>query len=956
MSSNPPKTPPQLLQLFNGTPESIEVSNKNIQTAHKALLDKIVAENTIETATFNSILRPILLFEDANNQVKWGNFLYFRVSPNKAIRDASRQANAGSQSYEVDCSMREDIFRLIDAAYASRESQGLDEESLRLLERERRKYVQNGLLLPPGPQRQRFGEITKHISQLCSEAMEHLDESTAGFWTTPEALEGLLGKELDVVDLEKGTGDQEGQVKLTFGGDHYVSLMKFAVKEDTRRDYLIAESNFANANKALFQEIIRLRDETARMIGYPNHAALKIANKMAKTPEAVAAFLDDLIARTKDGAEQDVARMLEYKKKFCEEHSLDFDGKFYFWDRLFYSRMRKNVEFGVDDHEIAQYFPVEGTIEKCSSPTGAAADVVWHPEVQIYAVWDSEEYGGEFCGYLYLDLFPREGKYKQDMTLTIGPGCTKADGTRHYASTTLVCNLTRPSTTQPALLKHHDVETIFHELGHAMDTLSCRTNYERSADLPQDGIEIPSNMLEHWCWDARVLKYFSQHWQTGEAIPNELAAKLARVKQLHATLGLQYSLVRSVFDLQIHNFASHEEAQNVDCGVLCNQIQHDISAMSGPADIGMGMNWGNSHLTYDHLLDGYDAGYYTYYWSQVIGADMFYSMFQADPFSKVQGQRYRRLIIEKGGSRNAEQSLEEFLGRKPNAEAFQRKELLADRAARREAAQSVPRSPPSALQPLPIKLKPHVYACPSHAGSPAPPCTIQSEIMRRDAMEGPRLEAIYQPPQMPACGWREASYKYGLEHLLLKLGLFPGSVISHLLIDSLITMYKFTILSVLLGAAIATPVAELEPAGLDKRCIGQGQFCNTGVPCCANLYCGNNKLCSSCVSQGQFCNTGVPCCNGLYCGNNKLCSSCVSQGQFCNTGVPCCSGLYCGNNKLCSSCVGQGQFCNTGVPCCNGLYCGNNKLCSSCVPRGQFCNTGVPCCAGLFCGTNKLCA
>lgn len=332
---------------------------------------------------------------------------------------------------------------------------------------------------------------------------------------------------------------------------------------------------------------------------------------MAKTPEAVHAFLEDMAARTKDGAQRDVARMIEYKKTFCEERGLAFDGKLYYWDRLFYSRLRKNAEFGVDDHEVSQYFPVEGTITRmldvfsqflslefvrlspadCArlSPTGVAADVLWHPEVAIYAVWDTADRGGAFCGYLYLDLFPRDGKYKQDMTLPFGPGCTKADGTRHYASTGLVCNLTRPSATKPALLKHNDVETIFHELGHAMDTLSCRTRFERSAGLPQDGIEIPSSMLEHWCWDARVLKRFSRHWQTGEAIPEELVAKLARVKNLNVSLGWQLWLVRPMFDLHVHNFASHQEAKDVDCGVLYNQMQAELSALSGPADIGMGM-------------------------------------------------------------------------------------------------------------------------------------------------------------------------------------------------------------------------------------------------------------------------------------------------------------------------------------------------------------------------------
>ncbi|KAJ4158162.1 uncharacterized protein LMH87_008701 [Akanthomyces muscarius] len=116
-------------------------------------------------------------------------------------------------------------------------------------------------------------------------------------------------------------------------------------------------------------------------------------------------------------------------------------------------------------------------------------------------------------------------------------------------------------------------------------------------------------------------------------------------------------------------------------------------------------------------------------------------------------------------------------------------------------------------------------------------------------------------------------------------------------------MYKLFLVVSILGAAVAEPVAEPEPAAagldLDKRCTGQGQFCNNGIPCCPNLYCGSNRICSTCTGQGQFCNNGVPCCNGLYCGNNRICSSCVGRGQFCNNGVPCCAGLYCGNNRIC---------------------------------------------------------
>lgn len=245
-TNNPSQTPPQLLHLFNGTPDQIAASDKNIQEAHKALLDDIVAKNTLETATFDSILRPILLFEDASGQEKWGNFMYHRVSPYKSVREASRQASLRSDEYEVDCAMREDVFRLVDAAYATRDSQGLDEESLRLLERERRKYVQNGLLLPEVSQRLRFKEIRRRIDRLCSEAMAHLDESTAGFWAEPETLEGILGKDFELHDLEQGMGAEKGKVKITFADDHYVSTMRFATRESTRRDYFIAQANFVS--------------------------------------------------------------------------------------------------------------------------------------------------------------------------------------------------------------------------------------------------------------------------------------------------------------------------------------------------------------------------------------------------------------------------------------------------------------------------------------------------------------------------------------------------------------------------------------------------------------------------------------------------------------------------------------------------------------------------------------
>ncbi|TQV99008.1 hypothetical protein V2A60_007299 [Cordyceps javanica] len=677
MTSNTRKTPPQLLQLFNRTPESIASSDVQMQAEHKALLDRIADEVTPETATFASVLRPVLLHEDVSDQGKWGNFMYSRVSADKPTRDASRQSIREWEEYEIECGAREDVSRLIDAAYATRGAQNLDRESIRLLERERLKYQQKGMLIEDDKERQRFKDIQKRISQLCSEAIERLDESTAGIWFTPEQLVGVDGNGITIAGLEKGTGENEGKFKVSFISDHSIAVMRYAERESTRREYFIAEQNMANENASLFKEVIQLRDEAARMIGFPNHASLRIANKMAKTPETVNAFLNDLE----------------------EQRGIEFDKSIYLWDRLFYSRMRKNVEFGIEDTEISKYFPVKPTIQgllgifsqilgveyaalsrdDCArlSPTGVAEDVLWHEEVEIYEVWDDEANGGQFCGYLYLDLFPREGKYKQDMTLPIGPGCTKADGTRHYASTALVCNLSRPSPNQTALLQHHDLITVFHELGHGMDTLCCRTQYERSADLEQDCIEIPSSMLEYWCWEPAILKSLSSHCETGEKIPAELVANLCRLKNVHANIGNRLGLVRDMFDYKVHTFATHDDAKAADCTLICNQLIHDVSGMKGPEHLGMGMDWGCNYLTFDHVLSGYDAGMYAYRWSEVVSADMYYSQFKQDPLSREQGQRYRRMIMEHGGSRDFMESLTEFLGRAPNAEAYQREEIVS---------------------------------------------------------------------------------------------------------------------------------------------------------------------------------------------------------------------------------------------------------------------------------------
>ncbi|KAJ3499294.1 hypothetical protein NLG97_g459 [Lecanicillium saksenae] len=682
--------PPQPPPLFNGTAESIIADIKSLFESHRAILDKIVAEVTPATATFETVLKPILLSENEADKVKWVNGFYQLASPEAALRDASREVEELIDEFDIECDTREDLFSLINAAHASRHSQGLDGESLHLLEKEYQRNVRNGLLLPAGPDRERFKAAQKEISSLCLSAQKVLDEDTDGVWFRPDELEGIPEDDIEIDELEKGTGENEGKVKVTFKYDHLVPLYTYAMHEATRRTYMLAVVNRANVNAPVFQKIIELRDEAARLVGFRNHAEYKISGRMAKTPERVNAMLQSIKDLTEEGLKIDIATLLEYKKRDCEERGAPFDGKLYFWDKLFYARVRRSKEFSVDEVATSQYFPAESTFNAMLkvfeelfgfvfmqlnegdraklSPTGKSDDIAWHPDASIYSVWNDDESGSGFQGYLYLDLQSRDNKYSHDACFTLQSGFMHQDGSEFYPSTVLLCNLPKPSANKPALLKHDDVVTIFHELGHAIHTLTTKSRYSRARDVEGDFLEAPSQMLENWCWTPSVLKRISGHWDTGKPIPDEMITRLVAAKNMNAALSARDSVHTALFDMFIHSGESQEQVKAMNCCKIWNELRTELTGLQGPED--MGLEWGHAHLIIDHFITGYDAGYYGYLFSEVFSADMFYSAFKKDPMSKTQGRRYRHAILERGGTMDELKYLTEFLGREPNPEAF----------------------------------------------------------------------------------------------------------------------------------------------------------------------------------------------------------------------------------------------------------------------------------------------
>ena len=356
----------------------------------------------------------------------------------------------------------------------------------------------------------------------------------------------------------------------------------------------------------MFKEAILLRDEAARLLGYPDHASFRIEDKMAKSPKTVLDFLNDLKVRLAPGGVKEIEHLVEIKKADVASRGESFDGNYYLWDHRFYDRLMIEQEYSIDENAIAEYFPLRPTIggmlkifeelfglvfveltpedRARLSPTGKAEDISWHEDVTIFSVWDDAGEGGGFVGYLYLDLHPRPGKYGHAANFNLQPGYEQSNGTRRYPATALVCNFSKPTPTKPSLLKHDEVVTLFHELGHGIHDLAGRCRYSRfhGTSTVRDFVEAPSQMLENWCWTPSQLKFLSKHWTTGESIPDSLIEKLIATKHVNAGLFNLRQLHFGLFDMAVHSPKSHAELEALDISKLYNDLRVQIAGMKGP--------------------------------------------------------------------------------------------------------------------------------------------------------------------------------------------------------------------------------------------------------------------------------------------------------------------------------------------------------------------------------------
>jgi thimet oligopeptidase len=582
------------------------------------------------------------------------------TSTNAVVRDTATEALKQLEEWSVGLDYREDVYRAVKA-YADTKPK-LKDEDAKLLYETVRDYRRAGLELPK-PQRDEVERMRKDLSRLTTDYESNITKAEKKVKFTKAELEGVPEDFLQQIK----TGDDEYTVmaNITF---HYLAVMDNAKREDTRKRLITEHDNLARAeNIPLLEKILPLRDNVAKKLGYKTWADYVTEVKMVKNAATAIDFLDQL----KTGLQPKFdAELAEFRKIKVRETG-DTNAQIQIWDWRYFSNQLKKEKYTVDAEQLRVFFPyqrvLEGMFNIYQSIFGVKFEAVeppykWIGDLQLYAVSDSKT--DEPLGLFYLDMFPRTGKYNHFAQFGIIEGKLLADGKYQRPTVALICNFPAPVNGKPSLLEHQEVETLFHEFGHAMHSILTRAKYARfsGTSVPRDFVEAPSQMLENWVWDKKVLDSFAADYRDpSKKIPAEILAKLKEARL--ATEGTRYrrQLSFGLMDLALHTQIHNDNAK--EALPLSNKVLSDVFLPMVPD---------TAFVAYFGHLMHYDAGYYGYAWADAIAADMA-TVFEHAPngyFDQSAGRRLRKEVYEVGDSRDVNISIEKFLGRKRSVEPF----------------------------------------------------------------------------------------------------------------------------------------------------------------------------------------------------------------------------------------------------------------------------------------------
>lgn len=608
------------------------------------------AERTFE----NTIMGYERAFDNYGNALGMSGFLSY-VSTDKQFRDAANDLQMQISQYMVDVATRRDVYKAIREYIDT--NPRLDPVQAKLVKEMLIGFKNSGMDLNDADL-EKFKALNKEKAEYIIKFDKNIQEYKDPLAVTQEQLRGL-GEDY----IQKLSKTDDGKYLVTLDYPDYVPFMQNADDEQARKEL---EFKFnrrgGQENVELLEKTLTLRREIARLLGYKNHAELRLEDRMAKNPKTVMAFLKDLQKKLKPLGKKEDKEMIAYKNSKTGKNSRTL----YSWESGYWSNKFRKENLELDSEKIKEYFPSQVVIDGMLDLFGGVFGItfepvdipVWHPDVKAFKIKDKAS--GELVAYFYMDLYPREGKYKHAACFGLVEGEEKQDGTYQIPFVAIVANLNKPSGDTPSLLKHSEVETLFHEFGHVLHNALTKAKYSAfsGTSVSWDFVEAPSQMLERWAWDPQVLKKISKHYKTGEALPDDLIKRMIAAKNFGA--GGMY--LRQDFFAQ-YDMTLHTADTTPDTTKLYFELTKKIR--------GLPLTKGTiPQASFGHIMGGYDAGYYGYLWSEVIAEDFFGEFKKNGIFNPETGLKFRREILEKGGTLDEEKMVENFLGRPADNKPF----------------------------------------------------------------------------------------------------------------------------------------------------------------------------------------------------------------------------------------------------------------------------------------------
>ncbi len=663
---------------FNTLPDFGSLEPSNIKTTLLGLLNR--NRNEVKSLlkqkdfTWENLIIPLDKINDDISRF-WSPIGHMNsVMNTDELRDAYDSCLEELSIYSTEMGQNAGLYEAIKSVLEKAKNKKLNATQIKILEDEVDGFKLSGVALPE-KEKARYKEIKQKLSALTSKFEQNVLDATKAWSlhiTDKNELAGLPDYAVSMAEAAAAQADKKGFM-LNLQMPCYIAVMTYADNRELRQKMYTAFSTRASNqknNKAEFNnddviaEILSLRQEAAKLLGFENYAERSIYTKMAKDTKTVQSFLLDLASKAKASAQKDLKELHEYAAKSLQGETLQP------WDTAYYSEKLSIELYELSQEALKPYFPehevINGLFTIVNRLYGVTIKVsdeqsTYHKDVKFYDVYNQQD---EKIAGFYFDLYARENK-RGGAWMDVCLSRFKLSDALQLPVAYMTCNLTPPLDGKPALFTHDEVITLFHEFGHGLHHMLTEVDYPAVsgiAGVEWDAVELPSQFMENWAWEREALNLFAKHYETGESLPDDMYTKMIAGKNFQAAMQLLRQVEFSLFDLAIHANPKIESAKQVQ--ETLDAVRNEVAVIKPP-------EWNRFQNGFSHIFaGGYAAGYYSYKWAEVLSADAFELFKEEGVFSEKAGKQFLQNILQKGGSEKAMELFIKFRGREPSIDAL----------------------------------------------------------------------------------------------------------------------------------------------------------------------------------------------------------------------------------------------------------------------------------------------